>query len=247
MMWSQILVGIIAALPLGGHCATPKCKGMVPVYRNPSYCVTDRVEDLLSRMNLTEKAGMMFHMRLFLNANGTFDQGMTGDKGVPRNSTEVLLGEKLINHFDIEGSITNARVAAEFLNQVQQRALDTRLGIPVTVSSNTRHSIVETFNGTSFTTRTFSEWPESIGLAALRSPELIRTHAEIARQEYTAVGIRTALHPHVDLMTEPRWGRISTTFGESAELSVEMLTAWIDGFQGAELGPQSVATVTKRE
>jgi len=35
--------------------------------------------------------------------------------------------------------------------------------------------------------------------------ELVRQFADIARQEYLAVGIRLALHPMADLATEPRW------------------------------------------
>ena len=33
-----------------------------------------------------------------------------------------------------------------------------------------------------------------------------------------AVGMRVALHPQVDLATEPRWARQVATFGEDADL-----------------------------
>ena len=48
-----------------------------------------------------------------------------------------------------------------------------------------------------------------------------------------------------DLATEPRWARISGTFGEDADLVAEMTAAYIRGFQGEELGPESVACMTK--
>ena len=35
------------------------------------------------------------------------------------------------------------------------------------------------------------------------------------------------------------------TFGEDADLTSRLVTAYISGFQGAELGPTSVATMTK--
>ncbi|MFA9403407.1 MAG: glycoside hydrolase family 3 protein, partial [Anaerolineales bacterium] len=63
--------------------------------------------------------------------------------------------------------------------------------------------------------------------------------------EYLAVGIRVALHPQIDLATEPRWPRISGTFGEDAYLSARLVKAYIAGFQGATLGEQSVACMTK--
>ena len=73
----------------------------------------------------------------------------------------------------------------------------------------------------------------------------MRRYADIARQEYLAAGIRVALHPQIDLATEPRWARIGMTFGEDADLTSTLVTAYIRGFQGERLGSSSVATMTK--
>jgi beta-glucosidase len=78
------------------------------------------------------------------------------------------------------------------------------------VSSDPRHAFTEDV-GTGFNAGVFSQWPKSLGLAALRDTALVRRFAEIAREEYVAVGIRSALHPQVDLSTEPRWARIGNT------------------------------------
>ena len=64
-------------------------------------------------------------------------------------------------------------------------------------------------------TEAFSQWPESTGLAAIGDENLVEEFADIARQEYTAVGLRSALHPVADLATEPRWARVNGTFGET--------------------------------
>jgi len=69
--------------------------------------------------------------------------------------------------------------------------------------------------------------------------------AAIARQEYLAVGIRVALHPQIDLATEPRWGRMNSTFGEDAALSAKLTYGYIKGFQGDSMGVNSVACMTK--
>ncbi|MDN2814838.1 hypothetical protein PAJ47_09070, partial [Campylobacter jejuni] len=45
--------------------------------------------------------------------------------------------------------------------------------------------------------------------------------------------------------TEPRWARQSATFGEDPELTSRLGAAYIRAFQGSELGPDSVATMTK--
>jgi len=93
--------------------------------------------------------------------------------------------------------------------------------------------------------RAVSQWPEPLGLAALRSVELVQRFADIARQEYLALGFRLALHPQVDLAREPRWSRIGATFGEDATLTSELAVAYVRGFQGTEVGPTSVSTMTK--
>jgi beta-glucosidase len=74
---------------------------------------------------------------------------------------------------------------------------------------------------------------------------LVRQFADIVRQEYLAVGIRVALHPQIDLATEPRWPRISGNFSEDAELTAVLGAAYIQGLQGEQLGPHSVACMTK--
>ncbi|OZB87317.1 MAG: hypothetical protein B7X41_13165, partial [Microbacterium sp. 14-71-5] len=73
-------------------------------------------------------------------------------------------------------------------------------------------------------------------LAALDDVELVRRFARIAGREYRAVGIRMALHPQVDLPTEARWGRQAQTLGYDADRVTEMTGAYLEGFQGAELG-----------
>ncbi|KAK1991935.1 glycosyl hydrolase family 3 N terminal domain-containing protein [Colletotrichum falcatum] len=241
----------LAIVPLGASCTSlhrahpgqplAHRDEALPVYKNSSYCVDDRVEDLLRRMTIEEKAGQLFQSSIQQGPNGTLD---AGDAAARRNSTDNLIGEKLMTHFNLVGDIADAKEVAEWANRVQRRALETRLGIPVTLSTDPRHSFTENL-GTGFRAGVFSQWPESLGLAALRDPHLVRQFAEVAREEYVAVGIRSALHPQVDLATEPRWARLGNTWGEDANLTSELLVEYIRGFQGSEMGPRSVTTVTK--
>ncbi|EXF73348.1 glycosyl hydrolase family 3 N terminal domain-containing protein [Colletotrichum fioriniae PJ7] len=213
----------------------------LPIYKNSSYCVDARVQDLIQRMTVEEKAGQLFQTQLYQGPNGTLDPGNVTAR---RNSTDNMIREKYMTHFNLVGDVTDAKQVAEFVNLVQQRALDTRLGIPVTLSTDPRHHFTENI-GTGFQAGVFSQWPETLGLAALRDPELVRKFAEVAREEYIAVGIRAALHPQVDLATEPRWARLGNTWGENATLTSELIVEYIKGFQGREIGPHSVTTVTK--
>ena len=73
----------------------------------------------------------------------------------------------------------------------------------------------------------------------------MQRYADIARQEYLAAGIRVALHPQIDLATEPRWARIGMTFGEDADLTSRWSPPTSAASRATELGPDSVATMTK--
>ncbi|KAI6290520.1 hypothetical protein MCOR34_010410 [Pyricularia oryzae] len=139
------------------------------------------------------------------------------------NSTDTIMAKMLLSHFNLLGDLVDAKKTAKFINEVH---------------------FTENF-GTGFRAGAFSEWPESLGLAAIRDPNLVRKFAEIAREKYLAVGIRAALYPQIDLATEPKWARFGNTWGENATLTSEFLVEYIKGFQGEEIGPRNVTTVTK--
>jgi len=135
---------------------------------------------------------------------------------------------------------------AEQNNAVQAIAEQGRLGVPVTISTDPRHHF-QFVDGASVAAGGFSQWPEATGLAAIGDDRLVRRFGDIARQEYRAVGIHQALSPMADLATEPRWSRISGTFGEDPDLAGRMVKAYIQGFQGDEtsLAPDGVSAVVK--
>ncbi|HMG63377.1 MAG TPA: glycoside hydrolase family 3 N-terminal domain-containing protein, partial [Streptosporangiaceae bacterium] len=214
-----------------------------PVYRDPSHSVAERVADLLARMTLEEKAGLLFQQMLLIGPGGALiedpAQAMTATAG-------RMVGELGMNHFNMLGSAA-PREMADWHNRLQALAEDTRLGIPVTLSSDPRNSFTDN-PGTAMLSGPFSQWPESLGLAALDDPDLVRRYADTVRREYLAVGIRLALHPQIDLATEPRWSRIPGTFGEDADLTSRLVAAYIEGLRGPgtrALGPDSVAAMVK--
>lgn len=214
--------------------------GRLDPYEDPRLSIEERVEDLLSQMTLEEKAGMLFQTMIAMNPDGSLNEG-GGAFQMP--STKEMVFHKLMNHFNIL-YVSGPRQIAEWYNRLQALAEETRLGIPVTISSDPRHA----FNNnpaTNFSAGAFSQWPEPLGLAAINDPALVEAFGEIVRQEYTAVGIRVALHPQVDLATEPRWSRISGTFGEDAERSGRLAAAYIRGMQGTSIGPRSVSCMLK--
>jgi len=228
-------------LTLDGHTFRDLNKnGQLDPYEDLRLPIAERVEDLLSQMTVAEKTGMMFQTMIGMNKDGTLVEKLGN---FMRVTTSDFIANRLMNHFNVMQG-TKPRLMAEWHNRLQKMAERTRLGIPVTLSTDPRHAY--SFNpGASIIAGDFSKWPEQIGLGAIGDPELVEEFGDIARQEYLAVGIRTALHPMMDLATEPRWCRTNGTFGEDAELSAKLGAAYIRGFQGSTVGPQSVACMTK--
>lgn len=210
-------------------------------YQDPSRPVAERVEDLLSRMTLEEKAGQLFHSMLVMNPDGT--PVTDPDDTMQAFTTPELIEGRGLTHFNLLGTY-GAREMALWHNALQEMAAGTRLGIPVSLSTDPRHAFTDNI-GASFNSGAFSAWPEALGLAAIRDPELVFRFADTVRREYLSVGFRTALHPQIDLATEPRWSRQSGTFGSDARLTSELVRAYVLGLQGAELGPDSVAAMVK--
>jgi len=200
-----------------------------------------RAADLVSRMTLEEKAGEMMHGTL--PAVG----GMIPGRGQGYDLTKLkpLILERHVTTFITRLSGDPAWLA-EQNNTVQALAEQGRLGVPVTVSTDPRHHF-QFVAGASVAGVGFSQWPEATGLAAIGDSALVRRFGDIARQEYRAVGIHQALSPMADLATEPRWSRISGTFGEDPELAGRMVKAYVQGFQGGEtsLTPNGVSAVVK--
>ncbi len=214
--------------------------GRLDPYEDPRCPIEERIADLLAQLTLAEKAGLMFQTF----AAFVFDDGsslLQGDVG--DSPTGKWVTEQLINHFNFP-AILEPAVAAEWHNRIQALAEGTRLGIPITFATDPRHAFSNN-PATSVRVGKFSQWPEPIGLAAIGDPDVVEEFADIARQEYLAIGIRVAIHPMADLATEPRWARINGTFGEDAELAARLTAAYIRGFQGEQVGPHSVACMTK--
>lgn len=209
-------------------------------FEDPRLTVEERVEDLLPRLSLEEKVGLMFQTVIEAGADGTVKEAAGA---ISKSGTSDVVLRKHLTHFNVH-ALDDARMAARWHNALQAIAEKAPHGIPVTISTDPRHAFIENA-GASFAAKAFSQWPESLGLAALRDAALVREFGDIARQEYCAVGIRAALHPTLDLATEPRWARQSGTFGQDPDLVTELAVAYLQGFQQDSLGPGSVACTSK--
>jgi beta-glucosidase len=216
--------------------------GAVDPYEDWRLTPDARARDLVGRMTLEEKAGTMMHG----TARGVGPMAVAG----VGTSYDTAANRALIDAAKVTSMITRlgggpAALAAQN-NILQEIAERTRLGIPVTISTDPRHHFQYVL-GATVTEGQFSQWPEPLGFAALGDAALMKRFGDVARQEYRAVGIHMALSPQADLATEPRWSRINGTFGEDADLAGRMVGAYVAGFQHGTRGVDSggVQTVVK--
>ena len=215
---------------------------ILDIYEDHRLDAQTRTNDLLSKMSIEEKVGQMFHPPFILKPDllmFLYEVAIRGNK-----LTETHIVEDNITHFNLYGNPSPFELGSE-INHLQKIASRTRLGIPITISSDPIHEVPKGGGIASFSVDGFSKWPSQLGFAASQDSGLVKKFAEIVREEYLAVGIRTALHPMSDLATDPRWARNFGTFGSNANLSSDMTLAYMDGFQGKNISNSSVLTMVK--
>ncbi len=216
--------------------------GKLDIYEDSRQPVDARVEDLLSQMTLEEKVGQMFHPPVLIKPDARFRAFLDAMSG--GISMEEFISLKHISHFNFYGEASPIEIARR-LNQLQRVAEESRLGVPVTFSTDPLHEVPRGGGIAAFSLDGISKWPSQLGFAATRDSDLIFKFGQIASAEYRAMGFRTGLHPMSDLATEPRWARNFGTFGSNADLSSEMTVAYVKGFQGDQIDENSVHTMVK--
>lgn len=201
--------------------------GVLDPYEDWRAPVEERVADLVSKMTLEEKAGLM--QITSFNAS----------------ALEEYLNQRHIRYLILRDNLSARELAAR-ANSAQEAAEKTRLGIPIVFTSNPRNHVRDNLvYEEAEAAGEFSSWPGTLGLAAANDLRLIRSFAEIARAEWRASGIQKCYGYQVDVATEPRWYRIQTTFGESPKQNADIAREIVLGFQGPALGPESVAQTIK--
>jgi len=232
-----------------------------------------RAKDLISKMSIEDKVGFMLISTSRLKSERSAQLNIETDNSIKSSSdlneedqvstTNIFNRKPLavpmmssvgatkgitkfhLRHFIFRANVS-ARLTAEWTNKLQALAESDGLGIPAIIASNPRNHITKDASiGLSVGATTFSNWPGELGLSAMRDLKLVREFANIARQEWTSVGLRKGYMYMADLSTEPRWQRIEGTFGENAEWVAKMITEVVLGFQGTKLSASSVAMTTK--
>ena len=194
------------------------------LYKDASQPVEARVEDLLSRMTLEEKAAQLCGD---LAASFIVDGKLSHEALVEKFKD----GHGRITQYSLVGLVSPKQIA-EITNQLQDFFVnETRLGIPVALQSENLCGYPGA-GGTLF--------PAQINVGATWEPELAEEMSSIIGQESRAVGITSAMSPVIDVSRDPRWGRTYETYGEDQYLISQMGIHYVRGMQN-----QGVSCIAK--
>ena len=212
-------------------------------YQNANLPVDQRVEDLLSRMTLEEKAGQIVCLM--------------GWDSYQINGKKVAVSDKFKHEVDslhvgmywavfradpwTRKAIANGlnpTQAAQAANAMQRYAVEkTRLGIPIFLAEEAPHGHMA-IGATVF--------PTGLGMAATWSRDIMQKTGAIIGKEVRSQGGHISYGPVLDLAREPRWSRVEETLGEDPYLSGKMGEAMILGQGGGDLSlPYSTIATLK--
>ena len=194
--------------------------GELDPYEDWRLSAEERAEDLLSRMTPEQKAAQMVHLTLVSKKDSWF----TGSN----------VGFALIYEYAFD----SAADAAQRTNEIQELSEASELGIPVVFSMDTEAGAAFVSDATFL--------PDEVNQGAANDAELVTKLNTVLREELKAVGIRMALSPDADLITDPRWGRNQECYSEDTEVVQRLITAAVQALQdGSELSGSSVIATIK--
>ena len=119
------------------------------------------------------------------------------------------------------------------INRLQHLAVEkSRLHIPILFGFDVIHGYRTVF-------------PVPLAMASSWDPDVEEQAQHLAAQDARGAGIQWTFTPMVDIARDARWGRIAEGAGEDPYLGSAMARAQVRGFQGTQLGPESVLACVK--
>src|SRR2546421_3483985 len=239
------IVALVSATLVITAGAAPGAGG--PRYLDANAPTSERVNDLLHRMTLSEKVGQMDQIVIGKlraptepangdcnNAGGNHDPLQTSC--LQRVLVDYNTGSILSGGTDNPSDNTGHGWAEQY-NTIQHYAVEhSRLHIPVIYGVDAVHGFGHPYRATLF--------PQSIGMGATWDTELAQQAGAATRQQLLATGGNWDFAPLQDLARDSRWGRHYETSAEEPQLAAALGAANIQGLQGGGFNsPQVAATV----
>lgn len=212
--------------------------GVLDAYEDWRLSPQERAENLLSLMTAEQKAAQMVHLTLVTQKDSWFNKNNVGFALVYEYIFEPEEEEDEEESDETQTPISSARNAAMRTNEIQELSESSELGIPVIFSMDTEAGAAFVKDATYL--------PDEINQGAAGDAELVTRLNEVLKEELMAVGVRMALSPDADLITDPRWGRNQECYSEDVETVETMIAAAVKALQGENgLDENSVMATVK--
>ena len=198
-------------------------------YWNAALPIQDRVDDLLKRMTVLEKARQL-DMVMGSELYGPMQsETVVGEGGQFDEARAIeLLGDAGL------GTIHDLYPrTAELANRLQRWLREnSRLGIPCLSMEEALHGL----GGAGYTI-----FPQAISLASTWNPAILESVGKAIAAEMRSCNIHLNFGPVLDLARDPRWGRTEETYGEDPYLTSRLAVSYVKGMQGDDLASETSA------
>ncbi|MDN4525826.1 glycoside hydrolase family 3 N-terminal domain-containing protein [Fictibacillus fluitans] len=171
------------------------------------------LHSILEQMTLDEKIAQ------FMQLATPFFEGAEEEGEITGPMAEMGITEEIVRN---SGSVLGASGAKEVRNIQEAHLRNNRLGIPLLIMADIVHGFKTIF-------------PVPLAIGCSWDMELAEKSSEIAAREASISGVHVTFAPMVDLVRDPRWGRVMESTGEDPFLNSEFARAFVKGFQGKNL------------
>ena len=220
---------LLLGLLLSSVSGYPQSSSSVPIYLNASQPIERRVDDLLGRMTLKEKAGQLNLPAVYVEGLGKTNAEKTeACKRFAAGTYNPEIGPGC-GFFSLANTILHVppRQQAEFFNALQRIALNqTRLKIPLLEDEEGTHGAM--FPGATV-------FPEGLAIGSTFDMDLVRAIYAADAREARAVGIHVLSTLVLELDRDPRMGRNEEAYTEDPYLGSRIAESIVQGAQGSDL------------
>lgn len=195
-------------------------------YKDPSLDTDSRVDDLLSHMTLAEKIGQLCQSPML-----DYDSHKSDYLNKVRRGA---WGSRILADTAWAGNAPGESVDPNQLNEIQKVAVEeSRLGIPIIFARDVIYGQKTVL-------------PIPLAQACSWNPLLVEQAYRGVAAEAASLGINWTFAPMLDIVRDPRWGRVIESNGEDPYLTSQMAKAVVNGFQGNDLSnPENILACAK--
>ena len=216
--------------------------GELEPYEDWRLTVEERVQDLLPRLTMEQRAGLIINQMMASPSAGSYAQALKEDGTVDLSKLINLTEGDVLSYENVAQNSTGAIIANESRSGVLRKDTDIKSGAlfnnavseVAEFGAILKNEVALPYNILSNPMN--SGYPGTNGFAAAAigdgNYDLVLKFAQLDRIVWDAKGVDEMYGPQIDLITDPRWNRNSGTYTEIPEVMAGIATALVTGYQG---------------